>query len=146
MIEDFGTGYLGEYPDGENFVAPDWQDAVPGATVFASSQYGMVGFVKQLIDEMMQDLMTGKRSWLSIQRITIEINMAIIEKSNLPAGPRPEPSTGDTVREPEPIVETFATTVAEHTARIEQLEQVVARARRRLAPVLWLLRLARPKG
>jgi hypothetical protein len=148
VIEDFGTGYLGQYPDGEDFRPPDWQDAVPGTTVFASSQFGMVGVVKQLIDEMMQELMTGQRSWLAIDRITIETNLAIIRKSTLPAGPRPrpEPAAAGAVRDLAPAVNAIAATVAEHAARIEELERVVARARRWLAPALWLLRLARPPG
>jgi hypothetical protein len=93
VIEDFGTGYMGVYPDGRDFAAPDWNDADPGATEFRSAQDGMVGVVKQLVDYLMQELMTGVRSHLPIQGITIETNIVFIEKSLQPPGPVPETVT-----------------------------------------------------
>jgi hypothetical protein len=80
-IEDFGTGFLPEYPDGAAFQAPREDDAEPGTRVFESHQYGMAGVVKQLQDHMMQELMTGVRSRYAIERMVIRTNLAILEKA-----------------------------------------------------------------
>ena len=87
MIEDFGTGFLPEYPDGALFAAPPWNDAVPGTTVFRSHQHGMVGMVKQLIDHTMQELMTNTRSYLPIERITFETNIVFVDRGRYAGHP-----------------------------------------------------------
>ena len=46
-IEDWGTGYWPSWPDGREAVPPDEDDAMQ----LSSHQAGMVGFVKQLVDE-----------------------------------------------------------------------------------------------
>lgn len=65
VIEDWGTGYWDDWPDGtshrgptvlsrvRNRVAPVWRRARrrPAAVPLQSHAYGMVGFVKQLVDE-----------------------------------------------------------------------------------------------
>lgn len=129
VIEDFGTGYLGAYPDGRDFAVPDCNDAVPGATEFRSSQHGMVGVVKQLVDLLMQELMTGVRSHLSIERIIIETNIVFIEKSLQPGGPLPDPAQMSTVA-PEPgadRLDTLTGTLADHGERIRRLEVLAGR-------------------
>jgi predicted O-methyltransferase YrrM len=86
VIEDFGTGFLPEYPDGHRFQDPSPDDAVESTKIFTSHQYGMVGVVKQLIDHMMRELMLGTRSFLDIERLTILTNVAFIQKSARPGG------------------------------------------------------------
>ena len=56
----------------------------------------MVGVVKQLIDHMARELITGQASYLPIEKITLRTNLVLIEKSTLPAGPPPARSPGDT--------------------------------------------------
>jgi hypothetical protein len=47
VIEDWGTGYWRSWPDGHDYLPPE-----PSSDRrFASHDFGMVGFVKQLIDE-----------------------------------------------------------------------------------------------
>ena len=160
VIEDFGTGFLPDYPDGAAFSPPEWADAVPGAREFRSSQFGMVGVIKQLIDNLMQELMTGSRSYLSIERLIIESNVAFIEKGQQPGGPWPGfmPSAAATTQTdavaslavaPGPVdqiqpggsgVEDLRAAIDDHTARIDELERVVGLLRRALAPVVWLRR------
>jgi hypothetical protein len=52
VIEDYGTGYWPSYPDGREYERPP---SDPGETTlqtrFPSHDYGLVGFVKQLVDE-----------------------------------------------------------------------------------------------
>lgn len=47
VIEDWGTGYWKEWPDGADYVQPTDTEKI-----FPSHQNGMVGVVKQLIDEL----------------------------------------------------------------------------------------------
>jgi hypothetical protein len=59
VIEDWGTGYFDDWPDGKSYdLEPQSPDALPAAeraqvqkTPMRSHNYGMVGFLKQLIDE-----------------------------------------------------------------------------------------------
>ena len=46
IIEDWGTGYVEDWPDGARFVAPTVSDKR-----IASHDFGMVGFIKSLVDE-----------------------------------------------------------------------------------------------
>jgi hypothetical protein len=46
IIEDWGTGYIEDWPDGARFVAP----AVCDKRI-TSHDFGMVGFIKSLVDE-----------------------------------------------------------------------------------------------
>jgi hypothetical protein len=52
--------------------------------------------VKQLLDHMARELITGQSSYLPIEKMTIRTNLALIEKSALPAGPPPVRRPGDT--------------------------------------------------
>ena len=53
VIEDWCTGYLPQWGDGSAFVERSLQDRVAGyARRIASHDYGMVGFVKSLLDEV----------------------------------------------------------------------------------------------
>jgi SAM-dependent methyltransferase len=147
VIEDFGTGFLPEYPDGSSFVEPVTDDMTSQTKVFASHQFGMVGVVKQLIDHMMQELMTGNRSYLSIARMTILTNIALIEKSPLPPGPRPDPGPLDLdASQGESAAETTAD-LAAHVrrldARVSELEGVLGRLLNRLKPLRALRRFLR---
>lgn len=81
VIEDIGTGFLPEYPDGAPFAAPPESDSVPTTQIFASHQHGMVGVVKQLLDHMMTELMTGQRSRFDIERMTVLANIAFVHKT-----------------------------------------------------------------
>jgi hypothetical protein len=49
VIEDWGTGYWDDWADGRRVDSPDAPEAPPG--VLPSHSHGMVGFVKQLVDE-----------------------------------------------------------------------------------------------
>ncbi|HTW70955.1 MAG TPA: hypothetical protein VME47_13780 [Acetobacteraceae bacterium] len=80
-IEDFGTGFLPEYPDGAGFRAPPPDDAQPATRQFESHQFGMVGVVKQILDYMMQELMTGTHSFLDVDQIVLRPNIAVIHKA-----------------------------------------------------------------
>jgi hypothetical protein len=62
FIEDFHTGYMDTWADGRKFVdpAPGVGDEFP--SLFPSHQYGMVGWLKQLFDELHTDLTA---SWLT---------------------------------------------------------------------------------
>ncbi|MFO1023854.1 MAG: class I SAM-dependent methyltransferase [Acetobacteraceae bacterium] len=141
VIEDFGTGFLPHYADGTVYVPPDWTDAQPHTREYRSSQFGMVGIVKQLIDAMMQEVATGARSYLAIERLLIEPNIVFIEKSRQPGAPWPGPMP-DKPRLPEPP-DDLRVRLDEHAARLAELERVVSRLRRVLAPVLWLRRSLR---
>ena len=79
-IEDFGTAFRPEYPDACSFVSPPDDDARLGNRIFSSHQYGMMGFIKQLQDHMMQQLMTGLPSKFEIESITLRANLAVIRK------------------------------------------------------------------
>ncbi|MGE4043777.1 MAG: hypothetical protein AB7F35_02905 [Acetobacteraceae bacterium] len=89
MIEDFGTGYLPEYPDGSVFVPVRMDDAEPSTRKFLSHQFGMAGVVKQLIDHMMQQLIAQSVPPIQIARLTVLTNIAFVEKSHLSPGPLP---------------------------------------------------------
>lgn len=143
VIEDFGTGYLSDYPDGADYVLPRWNDATPETRQYRSSQYGMAGVIKQLVDYLMQELMTGTRSWLPIERITIETNIVFVDKSMQPGGPAPA-LLPDVAPPPENSADgrlnALAAAVERHADRIAKLENAAARLRRLLAPLAWLNR------
>jgi len=142
VIEDFGTAYMPEYPDGSSFVEPLSGDMTSDTIVFESHQFGMVGVVKQLIDHMMQELMTGTRSYLSIARMTILVNIAFIEKSTLPGGPLPVPTaTGG-----ESAAQKFGDLTGQIRrleTRVAELERVLGRLVGHLRPLLAMRRILR---
>ena len=119
-IEDYCTGFLPEYPDGSKFVEPPAFDTSPGTRLFESHQFGMVGVVKQLIDLMARELMTGQSSYLAIERLIIRTNLALIEKSHLPAGPPPERQPGDTAVPGQPLQNGSASALGEDIRRLDR--------------------------
>jgi hypothetical protein len=143
VIEDIGTAFLPAYPDGSEYVLPPWEDAVRGTELFTSHQFGMVGMVKQLIDHLMQELITGRRSYLPVRRIEIESNIAIIEKAREPGPPVPGPLPGT---EAKPIVNQVAIRLAEiglelarHDHQLSiQHEQLSALARALAGLLRWM--------
>lgn len=146
VIEDFGTAYMPEYPDGSSFAEPLSDDMTSDTTVFESHQFGMVGVVKQLIDHMMQELMTGSRSYLSIARMTILTNIAFIEKSTLPGGPLSVPRTDRNATGSKSAVRNSGDLTG-HIRRLEtrvaELERVLGRLVGHLRPLLALRRILR---
>ena len=86
-IEDWGTGYWETHPDGAK---PDYHDNPSfesHGNRFQSHDYGMVGFVKQLVDECaLADVLhpifgvAGSRRGL-IRSLHLSVGLAIIEKS-----------------------------------------------------------------
>jgi len=137
VIEDFGTGFFADFPDGRDFAAPDCNDAIPGTVEFRSSQHGVVGVVKQLIEPLMHELMTGIRPSLAIERLTIETNIVFIEKSMQSSGPPPVPvpvpaAAAAGPREPSidsaaARLEALCQAVKQHEERLAQVEQILAR-------------------
>lgn len=136
VIEDFGTGFIPAYPDGAPYQEMPWDDAVEETRIFASSQNGMVGVVKQLIEPMMQSLMLGSQPFLRIQRLTIETNIVFIEKAQEP-GPLPPalPKPGTAV----PTGGDIWARLQEHEGRLGRLEAQMKALRRILGPArrLW---------
>lgn len=51
ILEDWGTGYWESWPDGKRYKEPGRRQASDGAKRFPSHDSGMVGFVKELVDE-----------------------------------------------------------------------------------------------
>jgi hypothetical protein len=61
VIEDWGTGYWDDWPDGKTVRPPSWKTRLltrvssmllrPNRSSFPSHDFGLVGFVKQLVDE-----------------------------------------------------------------------------------------------
>lgn len=150
VIEDFGTGFLPHYADGTTYTAPDWTDAQPDTREYRSSQFGMVGIVKQLIDLMMQEVAIGTRPYLSIERLLIEPNIVFIEKSLAPGAPwpgpivdRPRTESVAGARQALPR-EALSARLDAYDVRLAELERVVGRLRGVLAPFLWLRRSLRP--
>lgn len=150
VIEDIGTAFLPAYPDGEEHRIPAWDDAVRGTELFLSHQFGMVGVVKQLIDHMMQELVTGKRSYLPIKRIDLQSNMAVVEKLNEPGPPTPGHLPGADV---EPVVDKVAIRLTEidaelarHSDRLEALARALGGVVRRMAPLRMAWRTVTGRG
>ena len=101
VIEDIGTAFLPGFPDGAPYADPPWNDASPESRTFDSHQFGMVGFVKQLIDYTMAELSTGAPGALDIDRLLILTNFALITKGDRPQRtPPPAMPRGQTVPKP----------------------------------------------
>jgi cephalosporin hydroxylase len=127
VIEDIGTSFLREYPDGSAFIAPTRDDAVEGTVEFRSHQNGMVGVVKQLIDHMMQELSVGTQSYLPIQSITLETNIAFIEKLRRPEAMAAAPPTVAVPPEAAAGWVDVSRELTRQTERIDELERLVGR-------------------
>jgi predicted transcriptional regulator len=130
VIEDYGTGFMPAYPDGAAFREPSWADAEPATREFTSHQFGMAGVIKQIMDYMMQELMTGTRPWFAVERMTVLTNVALIEKSLTPGRPvRFLPQTEPVAPPP------YATSaqIDEIAARLDQLADRLTSAEQAIA-------------
>jgi hypothetical protein len=65
VIEDWGTGYWDSFPDGKRFRKSSGESGIFsicsrifGKNRFKSHDFGMVGFIKQLVDECAMDDIT----------------------------------------------------------------------------------------
>lgn len=75
-IEDWGTGYLATWPDGRQAAAElDAEDRMP------SHDAGMVGFVKQLVDELHADLSTAEPRVSKFASITMYPGLCVVRKA-----------------------------------------------------------------
>lgn len=78
-VEDIGTSFLPEFPDGVSFMDSLEAADHPSSKIFSSHQNGMVGFIKQLIDQTMKTMITGAPA-LGIDSIALRTNIAIVSK------------------------------------------------------------------
>jgi hypothetical protein len=88
IIEDVGTAYFaaGSFPDSRAFADPaDIVDSSGTITRFPSHDYGMIGFLKQLVDELHgADIRTEKKQRYPIAFLKFIPHVVMIGKS--PAG------------------------------------------------------------
>jgi len=96
VIEDWGTGYWGDWPDGE-LINSHWRAAslfyrflkrikVLKGEYFHNHPFGMVGFIKQLVDEQgaaaaSRKYLTGKTERIpKFESITVTHSIVLIKK------------------------------------------------------------------
>lgn len=78
FVEDYGTGYMDGYFDGS---LPKRQGYKPEDKVFPSHADGMVGWLKQLVDEMHgQAVFPGGKGLPPIESITFWPSIALVKK------------------------------------------------------------------
>jgi hypothetical protein len=81
-IEDWGTGYMASWPDGrERQIEPDTEHRMP------SHDAGMVGFVKQLVDELHAHMVTPEARPSTFASMTLHTAVCIIVKAGKPNWP-----------------------------------------------------------
>jgi hypothetical protein len=92
-IEDWGTGYFDDFPDGQKF------DPKPSALdPFPCHSHGMVGFVKELVDEQAAGSITlGRKEQFRLSRfesLRITEGVVLVTKlaPSLSASPNPVPA------------------------------------------------------
>jgi hypothetical protein len=86
FIEDWGTGYWDDWPDGAHFQEfPEtvFQNTLPKR--LPSHDFGMVGFIKQLVDECHYDAIRRTRETPPTRRskfafLTIYDGLAVVKK------------------------------------------------------------------
>jgi SAM-dependent methyltransferase len=150
VIENFGTGMLARYPDGEAYTEPALDDTRPDTKLFKSHQSGITGVVKQIIDYMMKELMTGDRCVFAIERITILVNVAFIQKSpghgELAEAASPLSATQSTLAGQALAAELAAiiTEARQNSDRLAAVEAVLGRIVDAMAPLRSAYRLLRP--
>lgn len=77
FIEDYGTGYMGSFPDGGAFTEP----ATDEPRIFPSHHFGMVGWMKQLVDDMHRSaIMPNRPSPYAIASVTFWPSIALVRK------------------------------------------------------------------
>jgi SAM-dependent methyltransferase len=91
VIEDWGTGYFDDWPDGGHFQGFD-SEAVDGQIVkrIPSHDFGMVGFVKSLVDQVAGDNVKPLHTAVPTRTDTMSFmhfykEMVIIRKQSLAA-------------------------------------------------------------
>lgn len=78
FIEDYGTGYMKDFYDGESYAPPPCS---PNDKIFPSHHHGMVGWMKQLIDELHGSAISPtKQSKFPIAWIQFFPSIAVIGK------------------------------------------------------------------
>lgn len=92
VIEDWGTGYWGDWPDGEILDMESYSQSPPNPpqsdqkAPMPGHNYGMVGFIKQLVDEqgahdVSRQLFTGRpRRKSKFESMTITPSIVLIKK------------------------------------------------------------------
>jgi hypothetical protein len=106
--------------------------------------------VKQLIDHMMKELMTGTPSVLHIERINILANVAFVQKSfrstePMRVAPASMARTGPGNDAARRTMQEIRAMLQQHEIRLASVERAVGRLRRILAPArsVWHLLLRR---
>ena len=80
VIEDWGTGYWGTHPDGQYYQPPRNEESSTDGNLkqpLPNHNYGMVGFIKQLIDECGMEDITKPGRGISPSRQSLIENMQI---------------------------------------------------------------------
>lgn len=78
FIEDYGTGYMRGFPDGAPYVEP----AGGELNMFPSHHFGMVGWMKQLVDETNRGEFTpDHRPYYPIASLTFWPSIALVRKT-----------------------------------------------------------------
>jgi len=81
-IEDWGTGYLSTWPDGrDSQVEPDSDGHMP------THDAGIVGFVKQLVDELHSHMVAPEARPSKFESMTLHTGVCIISKAGRPNWP-----------------------------------------------------------
>lgn len=77
IVEDWGTGYWPDWPDGEKF-----EPAIVDGHRIVSHDFGMVGFAKHLIDHIgRDDLRYNTRKMQNIESMSISFAQIILRKA-----------------------------------------------------------------
>jgi hypothetical protein len=77
FLEDFGTGYISGFPDGAKLKEPN---RVKSDKEFPSHEFGMVGWLKTLIDEMHIGYLVPGASHSEIESIQVWPSIALAKK------------------------------------------------------------------
>lgn len=99
IIEDWGTGYWEDWPDGRAMQQPGWWSRLlqkwKGSTPkdpWPTHSHGMVGFVKELVDEMGARELTRRRHFGAPQRESkfakVEVTLGQVIVTKLASGGR----------------------------------------------------------
>ena len=96
IIEDWGTGYWEDWPDGRAQQQPGWWSRLlqklKGSTLkdaWPTHSHGMVGFVKELVDEMgVTELTRGRREGVSLresrfERLALTSGQVVVSKKQI---------------------------------------------------------------
>jgi hypothetical protein len=78
VIEDWGTGYWDDWPDGKSFEPQLPEQNCDIQRYFASHNYGMVGFIKQLVDEQGARALTRRKLTGEPERASLFESMMIV--------------------------------------------------------------------